>query len=68
MKNSSRWGINTPQELYLREYMTKMTFINNLKVKRRKAVEMNFPFTKSQCFYVHNHKRITTKWVIDMMY
>ena len=68
MKNTSRWGINTLQELYLREYMNKMTYINKLKTKRRKVVELNFPFTKNQSFYIHNHKRTTTKWVIDMMY
>jgi len=68
MKNSSRWGITTQQEYKLREYMNKMTYINNLKTKRRKVVEKNFPFTRSQNFYVHNHQRTTTTWVIELMY
>ena len=48
--------------------MKKIAYINILKIKRRKAVELNFPFTRCQSYYIHNHKRTTTQWVIEIMY
>jgi hypothetical protein len=69
MLKALTFGVDKTEEEYnLELFNKKRKFLLEQSKVRKDAVELNFPFTRQQDNFVHNYKRTTPNWVIDLMF
>mgnify|MGYP006110631349 CR=1 FL=1 len=69
MLKALTFGVDKTEEEYnLELFNKKRKFLLEQSKVRKDAVELNFPFTRQQDNFVHNYKRVTPSWVIDLMF